>query len=221
MTRPVIVVAGGDRPRWLPDIPADAWIIGVDHGIGHALALGLPVHQAVGDFDSVSPADLDTVVAAGALVERYPVAKDATDFELALRVAVARGAGAHPPPRILVVGGHGGRLDHFLANVLVMAHPDFAEAEIVGYLGDAVVTVVRRAATVAGAIGATLSLLPVHGAAYGVRTTGLRFPLRGETLDAGTTRGVSNEFVAPEASITLDAGVLVAITEAALSRASE
>ena len=49
------------------------------------------------------------------------------------------------------------------------------------------------------------------GAARGVRAKGLRYPLASEDLLPGSTRGVSNEFVEPNAVVDLDAGVLLAI----------
>ena len=75
-------------------------MIAADSGIDLALALGLHVDVAIGDFDSVSAAGLATVEAAGALVERYPAAKDATDLELALDAAIAL-----EPAHVIVVGG--------------------------------------------------------------------------------------------------------------------
>ena len=58
------------------------------------------------------------------------------------------------------------------------------------------------------------SLLPLGGPAVGVLTDGLRFPLRHETLPAGTTRGVSNEFLGTSATVSLDEGVLLAVVPA-------
>ncbi len=101
-----VVVTGGDPidPALLRLVPPGACTIGVDSGIGHALALGLRVDVAVGDFDSVAPEDLASVGAGGAALERHPEAKDATDLELGLHAAIARGA-----RRVIVLGGHGGR----------------------------------------------------------------------------------------------------------------
>ena len=59
--------------------------------------------------------------------------------------------------------------------------------------------------------GELVSLLPVHGAAERVTTEGLAYPLRAETLEAGTTRGVSNVFATETARVSLDRGVLLAI----------
>ena len=54
-----------------------------------------------------------------------------------------------------------------------------------------------------------VSLLPLKGDANGVRTIGLRWPLAAETLHLGDTRGVSNESVAPTASVSIEQGLLL------------
>ena len=67
----------------------------------------------------------------------------------------------------------------------------------------------RRSRTLEGRPGELVTLLPVGGPAHGVRTEGLRFPLFGETLDPGTTRGVSNEIEGPVAKVSLAEGALL------------
>jgi thiamine pyrophosphokinase len=203
-----IVFVGGDRPTRdaLVDLPDGALVIAADSGVEHALALGFRVDLVIGDFDSADPLAVDEAVAAGAEVDRHPAAKDATDLELALHAARDRGAGD-----VVVVGGHGGRLDHFLANALLLASPSFAAVRIRARMGDAEITVVRRPAELSGHPGSLCSLLPAGGPAHGVVTGGLRYPLDHETLHPGSTRGVSNEFLATTATITLDAGVLLAV----------
>jgi len=203
-----IVFAGGDPPSHdaLSGLPAPDLVVAADSGLDHARALGITVDAVIGDLDSVDPAVLKSAIAAGAVVERHPAAKNATDLELAL--FAARDRGAH---EIVVIGGYGGRLDHFLGNVLLLASPELSDVRVRALTGNAEVTVVRDHATLSGTPGALCSLLPVGGAAEGVRTDGLRFPLRGETLFPGTTRGVSNEFDATTATVTLEHGVLLAV----------
>jgi thiamine pyrophosphokinase len=174
------------------------------------------VHEAIGDFDSAPAADVELVRQRGGRVEAHPAAKDATDLELALDAAVAR-----QPRRIVVIGGHGGRFDHWLANVLLLAAPAYAAAAIEARMGSATVTVIRpgEPRALAGTPGELISLLPVHGPASAVRTDGLLYPLVDEDLPAGTSRGVSNVFTGTSAAVSLSAGVLLAVQPGALDSA--
>jgi thiamine pyrophosphokinase len=194
----------GDVAARLPDGPVT--VIAADSGVEHALALERGVDLVVGDLDSADPAAVDAAVAGGTVVRRYPPDKNQTDLELALNAA--RGAGA---ARVIVVGGSGGRLDHFLANALLLASPSFADLDVEALVGGAHITVIRRDARLSGAPGDLVSLLAVGGPARAVRTGGLRFPLDGEDLLPGSTRGVSNELIEPVAAVSLEHGVLLAV----------
>lgn len=206
-----MVVTGGDpiEPASVGDLPAGAYVIAADSGLDRAMELGLPVDLAVGDFDSASPATLAAAVAAGCAIERHPAAKDSTDLELALLAARDRGI-----TDVLVLGGHGGRLDHLLANALVVAGDAFADLTVEAVMGAARLTVVRRRVELVGRPGELVSLLAVGGPARRVRTEGLRYPLRDEDLWPGSTRGVSNEMTERRATVTLSAGAIIAIRPA-------
>ncbi|HSO94825.1 MAG TPA: thiamine diphosphokinase [Acidimicrobiia bacterium] len=208
-----LVFAGGDRP---PDavtarLPDDAVVIAADSGLDHAVALGFAIDLVVGDLDSVDPRLLASARAAGTTVETHPREKDETDLELALGAALARGART-----VTVVGGAGGRLDHFLANLTVLASPRFRELRLDAWVGFAHVTVVRDDVVVEGRVGALVSLVPLGGRATGIRTEGLRYPLADEDLEAGTTRGVSNELLVPSARVRIRTGTLLVIAPEAL-----
>lgn len=211
VTRAAIVLAGGDpvEPDLRTLLPDGAVVVAADSGLHQAELLGLRVDYVVGDLDSADPAAVERARAAGAIVERHPVDKDATDLELAFDLARDRGA-----LRITVVGGAGGRLDHFLANVALLASPRFADLEIDARLGDAYVVVVqggRLPRVMTGAAGSLVTLLPMGGDASGITTIGLQYPLRGATLRPGTSRGVSNVLVGEQASVALDQGTLLVI----------
>ena len=62
-----------------------------------------------------------------------------------------------------------------------------------------------------GEPGDLVTLLPIGGDASGVTTKGLRYPLLGETLSFGRTRGLSNEVVHAPASVSLERGTLLVI----------
>jgi thiamine pyrophosphokinase len=204
----VVVVSGGEAPSRaaVSAVPAGAVVVAADRGLEHALALGLEVAVAVGDFDSATPEAVAAAERAGVRIERHAVEKDETDLELALDAAIDL-----RPARILVLAGRGGRLDHELSSLLLLAADRYASAQVDALVGDARIHVVRGARQLEGVPGELLTLLPAHGAAEGVRTDGLAYPLQGETLAAGSTRGVSNLFAASTAHITLERGVLLAI----------
>ena len=62
-----------------------------------------------------------------------------------------------------------------------------------------------------GEPGELLTLLALHGPAEGVTTDGLAYPLRDETLEPGSSRGVSNVFDRATARVTVERGVLLAV----------
>jgi thiamine pyrophosphokinase len=204
----VVVVSGGEPPdpRAASAAPLGAPVVAADKGLEHALSLGLEVTLAVGDFDSASPEAVAVAESADVRVERHPEEKDATDLELALDAAAAM-----EPRRILVLAGEGGRLDHQLSTLLLLGSERYAGPQLDALVGHAWVHVVRVARTLEGTPGELVSLLAVGGPAKGVTTTGLRYPLRGETLEAGTSRGISNVFAADSAHVALEEGVLLAI----------
>jgi thiamine pyrophosphokinase len=204
----VVVFAGGSAPRAdsAGSIPPEALIVAADSGAGHALALGLPVEIAIGDFDSIAPEGLAALERAGTRVERHPVEKDVTDLELALDAAVAL-----RPRRILVVGGAEGRLDHLLGELLLLGADAYAGVEVDALLGGATIHVVRQERVLTGVPDELISLFALNGPAVGVVTEGLAYPLRGETLPPGSSRGVSNVFAAEEARIDLERGALLAV----------
>jgi thiamine pyrophosphokinase len=200
----VVVVASGQGPDVA--LPPARTVVAADGGLLRARALGLDVDVVVGDLDSVTPEALAAAEEAGARVVRHPQAKDATDLELALDEAVGLGAG-----RVLVVGSAEGRLDHLLASLLLLGAERYDALELDALVGDALVHVLRGERRLEGTPGELLTLVPLGGRATGVTTEGLEYPLAGETLEPGTTRGVSNVFTETKVRVRLDGGVLLAI----------
>ncbi len=102
-----------------------ARVIAADAGIGHARMLGLLPELWVGDFDSV-PADLPDDLAS---VERqvFPAEKDKTDGELAIAVALERGA-----TRLVLAGAFGGRrADHAFLHLALAVRLAEAGTEVI------------------------------------------------------------------------------------------
>ncbi len=185
--------------------PGD-WIIAADGGARHCKALGLLPHTAIGDFDSLSEAELQELAAQGVEIIRHPRRKDFTDLELALQLAVERAAG-----EIVVFAGLGERWDMTLANLLLPAAAHLRGVSIRLVDGAQEITLLCGGCLVhlEGSPGDVVSLIPISGDARGVTTQGLEYPLDNETLYFGATRGVSNVLLAKQAQISLADGLLI------------
>jgi thiamine pyrophosphokinase len=218
MDRPLVhavVLADGSVPeRASLDAAWPGWdaaiglVVAADGGARHAASLGLRLDRWVGDGDSIEPAALDALAAAGVAIRRVEADKDESDTELALLECLGEGAGA-----ITFLGALGGvRIDHALANVALLEHPALGDRPATLYDERATrISVLAGARDLAGRVGDIVTLLPLGGAAGGVVTDGLRFPLVRETLALGRSRGLSNVRTAPIARVSLESGRLLVI----------
>ena len=227
-SRRAIVLADGDvADRSVLDASWPGWsdgvtvVVAADGGARHAAGLGLRIDRWVGDGDSIDPADLDRLRAAGVPIDLVPTDKDESDTELAIDAAVAAGA-----DEVTVLGAFGGRrLDHSIANLTLLAHPALRSRPAVLLDGAAKVRLVRApgpdgrpvATALPGRIGDLVSLIPFGGDVEAIRTDGLHYPLSDETLLLGSARGLSNIRSSDDASFVLGRGsVLVIETPATL-----
>jgi thiamine pyrophosphokinase len=205
-----IVVAGGDAAAddAAQLVGADL-VIGADSGAAWLAGIGVRPDVLIGDMDSIDPALLDRLAAEGTTIERHPPDKDRSDAELALQRAIAAGAG-----EVLILGALGGeRVDHELANLLLLADRGWRGSRLRIVRGGTTVQAIRGGDRLEldGAEGDLVTLLAIDGDALGVRTLGLRFPLDGETLALGQSRGLSNQVEQIPASVSLERGTLLVI----------
>src|SRR5439155_1533945 len=154
---------------------------------------------SVGEADSLGQAGVERLARQGVPVAAYPVAKNETDLEIAVARAIDAGAS-----EVVVLGALGGpRLDHEAANLLLLADPGYDGVRIEARRGALCVRAVRGPGSLSldAAAGTLVTLLPVAADAEGVRTEGLRYPLAGERLAFGKSRGLSNEIISTPASV--------------------
>ena len=206
-----IVIAGG-QPRggdgWKQWLQNADLIIAADGGAAQARAWGLLPHLAIGDMDSLSEEEQAMLAAQGCRFVVHPRAKDETDLELALTWATEQEA-----QEIIVLGAMGGRLDHMLANVLLLALPELEGRSVRIVDGNEEALLVRsgEVATLEGQPGDLVSLLPLGGDVHGVTSAGLVWALQGDTLRFGLSRGVSNEMTSATARIKVEDGYLLVV----------
>lgn len=208
-----VVVASGelvaDDAAWLD---AADLVVAADGGAGSLDRIGRRPDLLVGDFDSVDPALLERLAADGTPIERHPADKEASDTELAVRSALDADA-----TEVVLLGAVGGdRLDHELANLLLLADPALAGRGVRAVRGPTTVRAVHGAGRLEllGAVGDLVTLLPVGGDASGITTDGLRWPLAAETLAMGRSRGLSNEVLIAPASVRIERGTLLVVETA-------
>lgn len=89
------------------------YIIGVDNGCQILMDLQIPIHLAVGDFDTISPKSIEYLDDGEHEIIRLNPMKDLTDTHYALEKCHELGFS-----RVFIFGGTGTRLDHSLANIL-------------------------------------------------------------------------------------------------------
>jgi thiamine pyrophosphokinase len=191
----------------------DDYLIAADGGLRHMDSFGLHPDLVIGDLDSLTPEQIAALEEQSVRIDRYPVEKDETDLEIALKTAAREGFSS-----ILVLAALGGRLDMTLANIALLMLPELAALDVRLDDGIEEVFVIRPDGDAAasgkiieGEVGERVSLLAWGSPARGVLTTGLYYPLRHETLGPEQSRGISNHIVEPRASVSLQAGLLIAI----------
>ena len=204
-----LIIAGGNpvKPELAARLGKPAWVVAADSGLDQAYRLGISPDLVIGDMDSVTPTSLARAEANGVAIERHPVDKDATDLELAIDAATRAGF-----QHATIIGGTGGRIAHTLANALLLLEGrtitldwKTSRATLTGLLSG-------QTGTFARDDGPLLSVLAIGGPA-GCRSTGLRWALDDNALDAGSTRGISNEIVAPRATVSVATGQVLTIHE--------
>ncbi len=126
MSQEYVLAAGGDPQDW-PDLSGYLkrkvkWI-GVDKGALYLLNRGIVPDMAVGDFDSLSKAELSRVRNQVSKIYSSVAEKDDTDTQLAL-LAIFQET---PAALVSIIGATGGRIDHFLSNLWLPLEERFAE----------------------------------------------------------------------------------------------
>lgn len=208
LNRVVVVVNGrfAHEERLLDVIDAAGYVIAADGGANWLDAHGRTPQQIVGDMDSVEPELLQRLEAGGCLVSRRPAHKDETDAELALAAAAAL-----QPREIILLGALGGRIDHELGNLSLLAMRELGGIDVRVYDGLSTLWLVTGTTEIRGAPGDVVSLIPWGGDAGGIHTEGLAYPLRDEMLRFGPSRGVSNVLLAEQGRVSVTFGQLLVV----------
>lgn len=191
----VTVIAGGPdiNPQIVHDIASDSeMIICADSGADVAIKAGLRIDKLLGDLDSISAEAKEYISGNDIPVEVFPVQKDMTDTELALRQL-------DKSDEIRLIVSLAGRPDHMIVNImlLIKLKDEGYDITLTDGVSDVIPLIGPDKISVEGLdpnTGLNISLIPVDFGeeVKGVSSEGLFYELKDADLHAGSTYSVSN-----------------------------
>lgn len=178
--------------------------IAADAGWRNAQKLGITPRLLVGDFDSLGEPN----VPAGTEVIRVPAEKDDTDTQLAVCLALERGA-----TDITLIAGLSGRLDHTLSTLAILETLEQKKVRAILTDGHNRVRFLRAGSLLLPRDSRFryLSLIVATDRARGVSLDGCKYPLRNATLCRRNQYAISNEIAGVAALIAVRRGAVYVI----------
>ncbi|MBC7961079.1 MAG: thiamine diphosphokinase [Vallitaleaceae bacterium] len=161
----------------------------------------------LGDFDSISSEVFNFFINQGVKVVRFNCEKDQTDTEIALDYAINLGA-----TDIVLLGGTGTRLDHTLANIMILEkYCRLAICKIIDPHNEIEVLQGIQTTQFEKQNFKYISLIPLSKKVLGVTTQGLKYPLKDATLLRKESFGISNEIIEDPCTLQMSKGTMVVI----------
>ena len=177
---------------------ADDLSIAADSGYHTAVALGERVDLLLGDFDSIGDVPRDS----GIEIQQVPAEKDYTDTQLAVEIAIDRGA-----TDIIIIGGLSGRLDHTLSTLAILEELHARKVYGIVTDGQSRARYMKSSSTlIARSPYKYLSLIAADEVVKGVDIEGCKYPLKKATLRRCHQFAVSNEITGNVAFIAVKKG---------------
>ena len=202
--RAYIYVGGGIDPASITERPQkEDMTVAADSGWNNAELLGVTPQILLGDFDSIGR---DTLPKAVEILQ-VPPEKDRTDTQLAVDLALSRGAND-----FVLIGGLSGRLDHTLSNLSILEYLAERGAHAVMTDGFNRVRFLRNTgALIARSAYTYLSFIVVGEVAKGVSVDGCKYPLKNAKLKRTCQYAVSNEITGNCALVEVRHGALLVV----------
>ncbi|MEY8393774.1 thiamine diphosphokinase [Lachnospiraceae bacterium 45-P1] len=189
--------------------------IAVDAGVGACMSLLLRPELLVGDFDTFGKEQiLKYQRETGVSMDIHKAEKDETDTELALRDALLMGC-----TEADVLGATGGRLDHEISNIHLMAQGKKRGLKVNIFDRKNKISLLdsefeKRTEFFKDSLyGTYVSFLPLTETVRGITLTGFKYPLFEKDISIleNPSLCVSNEVVEERAEITFRQGILICV----------
>lgn len=197
----LIIGSGNDIDKELLKDVNIEYCICADGGLEKAEKLGILPDIVLGDFDSVDLSVLERYRKLNIEIMKFPKEKDFTDMELAVDTAVKKGF-----KDIVLVGATGTRLDHSVANILLIAKYYKYGANIKIMDNNNYIEIVKSNMIIQQKTGYYVSIIPYSENIEGLTLMGFKYPLTDVNVEIGSTLCISNEISEKEAVIKLNKG---------------
>ncbi len=177
-----------------------------DGGVRHLLKSKIIPDVIIGDMDSIHPAQLKKYSQQGIKIIRFPTNKDFTDTELALDYAISL-----KPEKILIWCALGGRIDHTLANIVLLlkGRKRGIETRLIDEYCESFL--LNNETCFMNEKDKTVSLLALTPKVSGITLSGFVYHLKNGSLRMGESRGISNVIKDDRAKIKIEKGKLLVI----------
>lgn len=202
MTTGICYIVGAGENYGLDFTPSsNDFVIAADAGLCYLEQCGIAADLVIGDFDSINalPAHPNTMA--------LNPEKDDTDMLAAVHEGIKAGYSVFH-----IYCGTGGRIDHTIANLQLLAY--LSQNGMQGFLfdKDSVITAITNCRIAFDKIpSGYISVFSYTEKAEGVYLQGLKYELNNATLTNTFPLGVSNEFIGKKSSISVSTGTLLII----------
>lgn len=163
------------------------FILCADGGTNYCLKASLIPDMVIGDLDSIFDDTLEQIKKHNIPIEKFPTKKDKTDAELSIDYLVREGF-----KDIILVGATGNRIDHTLANLLLLTklNQKGINSRIVD--NNNTIYIVDKELTLTKEEDTFLSIVPITNSGIIITLRGFEYELERVGIEFGSTFGISN-----------------------------
>lgn len=179
-------------------------VICADGGARHLYNRNLKPDIIIGDLDSLDGRILESYKNLAVKFEKHPTRKNMTDTELSINYAINIGA-----REIVLLGATGNRLDHSIANVLILYRLAYENVNMTIIDSHNEIFVVKNILKLRKKEGYFISIIPLVDSK--VTLKGFEYNTNSLEFKLGSTLGISNRIIDEEGLIQVDSGICLVI----------
>ena len=196
--------------EFMKTITEKAFVLCADGGANASFRYEVMPNKIIGDLDSIEPEILSSYKLLNIDIQKYPVEKDFSDFELILNMI--KEDIMFKDSEVIILGSSGGRIDYVINNLMLLEGTKnvrmITESEEI-YYRDKPFTIENRE-------GARVSFISLDETITNMTLKGFKYNIGNNLIRRNTSQLVSNEVNSKKAEILFDKGKMLVIIEKTL-----